>query len=269
MSDPEDRTVDGIYDALDRGDPAAALELAGAALRDDGADPVLHFLAGVALLELDRPDDAAAALGRAVELDPDDPEFRANLSLALFAGCRFDESSAEAEAALERDDSLPDAHFVAALNLERRGRTADADAAFARAAELDPDAFPAPLRLGRAEFERRLTDAEARLPEPFRSRLDEVVVTVEPLPSDELLRDEPVPLDPELFGLFVGVPLTERSTLDPGGELPARILLFQRNLERAFPAAEQLTAEIARTLYHELGHYLGMDEDDLDAAGFA
>jgi len=269
MTDPEDRIVDRIYDALDRGDAAEALELAGNALRHDPDDPVLHFLSGVALLENDRPDAAAAALGRAVELDPDDPEFRANLSLALFAACRFDESFGESAAALARDATLPDAHFVSALNLERSGDWVESDAAFARAAELDPDAFPAPLRLDAPEFERRLAAAAERLPEQFRQKLDEVAVTVEQLPSEALLREGPLPLDPELFGLFVGVPLTERSSLDAGGQLPARILLFQRNLERAFPEVELLTEEIARTLYHELGHYLGMDEDDLDAAGFA
>jgi predicted Zn-dependent protease with MMP-like domain len=64
-----------------------------------------------------------------------------------------------------------------------------------------------------------------------------------------------------LLGLFVGVSLADRTAFSPGGELPARILLFQRNLERAFPAPELLTREIARTLHHARGHYLGLDEE--------
>jgi len=267
MTDAEDRVVETIYEALDRSDPAAALEAARLALEQEPDDPVLHFLAGVSLLELDRPAAAVDALGRAVELDPDEAEFRANRALALFAGRRFDDALRAAQEALARDDSLPDAHYALGLALERAARFAAADSAFSRAAELDPDAFPLPLRLSRAAFGQRLSAAADRLPEAFRRRLDEVVVTVEELPSDELLEEDPAPLDPELFGLFVGLPLTERSSFSPGGELPPRILLFQRNLERAFPEPERLTDEIARTLYHELGHYLGMDEDELEELG--
>jgi predicted Zn-dependent protease with MMP-like domain len=266
MSDGENRILDSIYVALDRGDASAALEIARSALAEDD-DPVLHFLAGIALLELDRPEQAEVELRRAVELDAEDPEFRANLALALFASCHFDEAEREARCALEKDETLPDAHHSLALVLERFGRFDEADRAFRRAGELDPDAFRAPLRLSGRDFEAYVAAAADRLPESFRRQLDDVVVTVEPLPSRGLLLDDPVPLDPELFGLFVGVPLTARSSFSPGGELPPRILLFQRNLERCFPQRERLIDEITRTLYHELGHYLGMDEDELEESG--
>jgi len=92
-------------------------------------------------------------------------------------------------------------------------------------------------------------------------------VTVEDIPSEDVLLDGSPPLDPELLGLFVGVPLGEEGTMVAGGELPPRILLFQRNLERCFPDPDELRTEIRTTLYHELGHYLGMDEDDLERVG--
>ena len=56
----------------------------------------------------------------------------------------------------------------------------------------------------------------------------------------------------------------------PGaGELPPRILLFRRNLERFAAGEGDLREQIAITLYHELGHYLGMDEDDLERVDLA
>ena len=264
----DDRLVDSIYDALESGDPTAALALAESGLARVADDPVLHFLAGVSLLELDRPEKAVAAFRQAVERDGEDPEFRANLALALYSCCEFDRAQAMASSALEKDPDFPDAHHVLGLALERADRADEADAAFREAAQLDAEAFPAPLRLTGEEFEALVAASSDRLPEAFRRHLDQVAVTVEPLPSTELLRDEPVPLDPGLLGLFVGVPLTERSSFTPGGELPPRILLFQRNLERCFPERERLTDEITRTLYHELGHYLGMEEQDLEDVGF-
>jgi predicted Zn-dependent protease with MMP-like domain len=264
-SDPGYDLVESIYDALDRDDPDLALRLARGALDESvEADPVIHFLAGVALLELDDPEQAAATLSRAVELDPDDAEFRANLAFALYRSCAFSEAVEEARRALEADSGLPDTHFVLALLLERSGDAA-ADSHFKRAAELDDERFPLPSRLGEAEFEAIVLRARDRLPEKFARHLDSVAVSVEPLPDDAILNEEEPPLDPELFGLFVGVPLTGRSVFSPGGDLPPRILLFKRNLERCFTDRDELEREIAVTLYHELGHYLGMNEEELVA----
>jgi predicted Zn-dependent protease with MMP-like domain len=106
------------------------------------------------------------------------------------------------------------------------------------------------------------------LPERFREHLDAVAVTVEELPSEEILRAEQPPLDPELLGLFVGTPRTEDSVFG-AGDLPARILLFQRNLERYALDEDELLDEIAVTLRHELGHYLGLDEEEIEEAGHA
>jgi predicted Zn-dependent protease with MMP-like domain len=264
--EPEFDLVEAIYDALDANDPEQALELARQGLsEDDDEDPVIHFLSGIALLDLDEPEQAADTLGRAAQLDPEDAEFRANLALALFRACRFSEATEEVERAAECDPALPDAMYVRGLLLEREGSTERADEQFRHAAELDPERFPAPTRLTRTVFEEQIERARASLPDEFIRRLDEVAVTVETLPSEEILREEDPPMDPELFGLFVGVPLTGRSTFSPGGDLPPRILLFQRNLERCFPEPEELVRQIALTLYHELGHYLGMDEDELAA----
>jgi len=258
--------VESIHDALTADDPERALTIAIEALESpEGEDPVIRYLGGKALLDLGRTADAVAWLGRAVELDPDDPEFRVELAVALYHACRFEEARLQARAALAADESFADAHEIAAVLSEREGRFEEAERGFARAAALDPERCPAPRRLSREEFESEIVAAGERLSAEFRKHLSDVVVTVEDLPSDDVLLDDDPPLDPELCGLFVGTPLGERSAFSPGGELPPRILLFQRNLERFFPDPEELREEIAVTLHHELGHYLGLDEEELEA----
>lgn len=265
---PDSTSVDAAYRALEAGDPEGALDLVDDMLAEGDDDPELHLLAGLALLDLGNAVVAADHLRRSVELDADAADARAHLAEALFRACRFENAEAEARRALDLDPDLPLAHHVLGLALERLDRLAEADGALARATALDPESFPPAVRMSPAEFERHIAAALDALPEPFRAALDTVAVSVEPTPSAELLLDEEPPLDPGLLGLFVGVPTTEQSSFDPGG-LPPRIYLFQHNLERFAVTSDRLVEEIGVTLRHELGHYLGMDEDALGAAGHA
>jgi predicted Zn-dependent protease with MMP-like domain/Flp pilus assembly protein TadD len=259
----DDRLVEEIYDALDEGAPERALASARIALHDAPDDPVLHFLAGIALRELDLPQDALSEFDRAIASDPDDPEFRAARASAFFATCRFREARGDAEVALASDKAHADALWVLGCVLEREGRFKEADTKFGAAARVDPDRFQVPVRLSHDAFAGVVTRAGAMLPEEFRSCLDEVTVVVEDLPSDTLLSDEAPPLDPELLGLFVGTARTERTFAAAGIESPPQILVFQRNLERFARDEAELRREIARTLHHELAHYLGFEEDQM------
>lgn len=270
MDDRDLACIDSVYDALDEGRPDEALALARDALRqspDD--DPVLRCLAGRALAELDRADEAAEELRRAVALDPDDAEFRTDLAECLYTICRFDDALEHARRAVRLDDAFADAHYVLALLLEREGEAAGADRHFARAARIDADRFPHPVRVDGEEFERQLDRARAMLPEAFRDHLERVGLFVEDLPSETLLFEESPPLSPELLGLFAGVTIDGQSYLSPGGELPPRIYLFKRNLERNVRHPEELAEQIRVTLFHELGHYLGMEEEELEDTGYA
>ena len=73
--------------------------------------------------------------------------------------------------------------------------------------------------------------------------------------------------DPDLFGLYEGVPLTERSSWD-AGTLPDRITIYRRPLQEEF-RSEELEEEIRITVLHELAHFFGIDEDRLDELGYA
>ena len=255
--------LEAIYEALDGDDAARALELARDELARHADDPVLHFLAGVALLDQDRTVEAAGHLRKAVELDPEDAEFRARLAVALYHGCLLDEALEHADGALTLDDALPEAHDARGLLFELDGGLEDADRCFARAQALDPESFPLSTRLSPDAFAARGKEAGERLPDTFRRHLDDVTLAVEPVPSRELLEAETPAIDPSLLGLFVGLALPDRSHFSAGGELPPRIYLFQRNLERYSRDADDLVEQIAVTVYHELGHYLGLDEEEL------
>lgn len=260
--------IDEIYDALDRGQAERAVALALDGLEQGGEDPVLRFLAGRGLFEAGEFAGACEQLERATEGDPDDAEFRAWLAWAEFRAGRYADARREVERALLHNRELPEAHWVRGLVLEREGRHAEADAAFGRAAQLEPEWFVRPRRLAPGEFDRRIEAARAELPPLFAEQLSRVTVIVEDLPSDELLEGERPRLDGEtLLGLFVG----HSRDVAPGellGDLPPTIYLFRRNLEREAQSDGELTEQIRITLYHELGHYLGLDEEELADSGY-
>jgi predicted Zn-dependent protease with MMP-like domain len=72
--------------------------------------------------------------------------------------------------------------------------------------------------------------------------------------------------DPDLFGLYHGVPLTDRG--DTAGLPPDTISIYRVPLEESFPDPDDLRDEIRITVLHELGHYFGLDEDRLADLGY-
>lgn len=97
-----------------------------------------------------------------------------------------------------------------------------------------------------------------QLPPQLREAARQLPVCFEDFPGDELVADG---LDPEILGLFVGAPRHEHSN-DPGP--PPQIILYLENiLEECRLAGTTFDEEVRRTYLHELGHYLGLDEDAL------
>jgi predicted Zn-dependent protease with MMP-like domain len=115
----------------------------------------------------------------------------------------------------------------------------------------------------RARFERLVADALAGVPRRFRDAMANIAIVVEDEPSAELLRE--MELDPPdtLFGLYQGIPLTDRRW-DYGNALPDRILLFQGPHEREAEDEDDLVISIGETLIHEIGHYFGMSEEQIE-----
>jgi len=116
------------------------------------------------------------------------------------------------------------------------------------------------------EFHRAVEEAMAGLPDEFADRIENVAVVVRDEPTPEDLREAGVEAGEELFGLYVGIPLTDRFSYHM--TLPDRILIFQGPHERHFRDAE-LAEEIRRTVIHEIAHHFGIDDDRLHEIGYA
>jgi predicted Zn-dependent protease with MMP-like domain len=85
----------------------------------------------------------------------------------------------------------------------------------------------------------------------------------------EIVVEDENPEDPDLFGLYLGIPLTERDS-GYAGVLPDKIAIYRLPLEEEFGHdVEELEEEIRITVLHELGHHFGIDEERLDELGWA
>jgi predicted Zn-dependent protease with MMP-like domain len=113
-------------------------------------------------------------------------------------------------------------------------------------------------------FDRFVQLALDELPDAFAEFLDNVAIVVEDEPSADDLSEAGMEPGEELFGLYVGVPLTDRAGYNM--VLPDRILIYQGPHERHF-TPEQLPEEIRRTVMHEIAHHFGIDDDRLHEIG--
>jgi predicted Zn-dependent protease with MMP-like domain len=117
--------------------------------------------------------------------------------------------------------------------------------------------------MNRATFEQLVADALKGIPRRFRKALDNLAIVVEDEPSPDLLEEMEIEPPDTLLGLYQGTPLTERHW-GYGNTLPDRVLLFQGPLERASDDEDDLVVAIAETLIHEIGHYFGMSEEEIE-----
>jgi len=121
------------------------------------------------------------------------------------------------------------------------------------------------IRLPRREFVRLVRQAYRQLPQPVKEALRNVDVVVEDWPGSEEL--ELLESEATLFGLYSGVPLVEREGISHGG-IPDRIVVYRQPISRGCANRAELIREIRVTLWHEVGHYLGLSEDDLHRLGY-
>jgi predicted Zn-dependent protease with MMP-like domain len=115
----------------------------------------------------------------------------------------------------------------------------------------------------RAAFEKLVAEALRSVPKRFRKEMRNIAIMVEDEPSLGLLHEMGITPPDTLLGLYQGVPLTERSWL---GEqrMPDRILIFQGPHERDSTDDDDLVVAITETLIHEIGHYFGMSEEQIE-----
>jgi predicted Zn-dependent protease with MMP-like domain len=115
------------------------------------------------------------------------------------------------------------------------------------------------IELSRQEFEDAVAAALDEVPPELLRLMDNVVIFIE---------DEPPPQDPDLLGVYDGIPLTERGEAWAAGALPDRITIFRGPLTRMCVDRDELLDEIAVTVVHEIAHHFGIDDERLHALGW-
>jgi len=120
------------------------------------------------------------------------------------------------------------------------------------------------IKMTNREFVRLVRQAYAEIPLQVIKTLDNVDVVVEEWPGPE--EEDMLGGDGTLFGLYTGVPLTEREGGDP--MLPDRIVIYRQSILRNCSSRTEAEREIKITLWHEIGHYLGLSEDALHKLGY-
>lgn len=122
--------------------------------------------------------------------------------------------------------------------------------------------------MDRRRFRRLVHEAIDTLPPEFRERLVNVEVVIEEEPTPRQI--EAAGLDPDedtLYGFYEGVPLPEREH-NFGMALPDRIAIFYLPLIESFGSPTEIREQIRLTIIHEVAHFFGMDDDEIEDLGY-
>jgi predicted Zn-dependent protease with MMP-like domain len=262
------RLLDLAWEALEAEDLASAMQHCEQALVLDPRDAEAWYCMGECRMEGRDPDRALDAFRHAVLADPGHSDAWVSLGNLHLMRLQREEARRAFNRALREDSGNPEAWYGRALLRERREDWDGSDRDLARAARLDPETWPFPPRLSDEDLEKAVDEAVRTLHPSLREYIANVAILVDEVPSDEVLSEYDPPIWPgELLGYFTGYSLMERSTEDPWSQLPSSIVLFRRNLQRFARDRATLVEELRITIYHEVGHFLGLDEDDLKERG--
>ncbi|MEM6370356.1 MAG: metallopeptidase family protein [Myxococcota bacterium] len=194
-----------------------------------------------------------------------DPRRQAEIDEALRTGER-EVAIALLETHLQVEPGDADArHWLGKILLDL-GRCRDAGTEWRRVRRAD---MVSDRALGVASVQTRdrveaaAARACARLPQPFAKLTKDVPVLLEERPTSELVANG---FDPRAYGLFEGPTHQDRGMVDVP-PTPTRIVLYYANLAADFPDDEALEAQVAITVEHEVGHYFGLNEDDMERLG--
>ena len=121
------------------------------------------------------------------------------------------------------------------------------------------------MRVDRDSFEELVREAVASLPEQFLSKMGNVSVIVTDRPTQSQRAENGLGPRDTLFGLYEGIPLTERGAYVP--PLPDVITLFQEPIEDSCNSLEALERAVRTTVAHEVAHYFGFSDEELKKMG--
>jgi len=115
----------------------------------------------------------------------------------------------------------------------------------------------------REKFEQLVAEAITLIPRRFRREMKNIAIIVDDEPSDELLEEMEIEPPDSLYGLYQGTPLPERSATW-GNTLPDCVTLFQKPIEEDCEDDDDIRMVIGETLIHEIGHYFGLSEEEIE-----
>jgi predicted Zn-dependent protease with MMP-like domain len=231
------------------------------------ADPALHaFLDEVEALAGDDPEAALAMLDEASPEWQDDPEllyFRGDLLWTLEGP---EAAEPYFQQAIARDPRFADAHHALAQVHEALDEREHMIRHYLEVLRLDAhDDIGAGI--GTREDQRFIAAVAEGvlegLPDEFRQRLGNVPVVLEARPARYLVQDG---FDPRALGLFEGPDHFQQRGVEAAAA-PSRIVLYYANLLASFADEDELREQVEVTILHEIGHYFGLDEDDMQRLG--
>ena len=112
-------------------------------------------------------------------------------------------------------------------------------------------------------FAQLVQQAIADLPPPYAKLMESIAVLVEEEPPQDVLEDLELDNEDELFGLYQGLSLAEESFFASGGTQPAKISIYRGPILRQCETPEEVVQEVYDTVVHELGHHVGLDDDEM------
>jgi predicted Zn-dependent protease with MMP-like domain/Flp pilus assembly protein TadD len=250
-----------LTDVLERHQESVAIceSLARRKLKQFDARDARYF-AAKAHFRLGNDAKALSLLDAALREAPRDIELLSWKAHVLYESGHYDKSRLAHEKCLQLDGDDPGIWWDYGLVVEKLGDEPASRRAFERAHELAPEDFPLPVPISAKDAERVAVRTLEELPDDFRDAIRDVPVIVDDFPSREFVLENPT-LGPQILGLFTGNTHNERNPV------PTAIMIFRKNLEKVVADREELAAEIRKTLLHEIGHYLGLNEDDLRERG--
>ncbi len=118
--------------------------------------------------------------------------------------------------------------------------------------DISPDAFA-----------RLVQQAIADLPPPYAKLMESIAVVVEEEPPKDVLDDLELDSEDDLLGLYQGQSLADESFFAAGGMEPAKISIYRGPILRQCESPEEVVQEVYDTVVHELGHHVGLDDDEM------
>lgn len=117
----------------------------------------------------------------------------------------------------------------------------------------------------REDFEKIVADGIDAIPEKFLKKLNNVFIVVEDEPTSVQKKKTKIRHGWTLYGLYEGIPQISRGA-GYTGVLPDKITIFQKPIEEVARDEEDMKEMVKNTVWHEIAHHFGMDEDEVSRA---